>query len=385
MFQPDYSGGGFLNLIASIAEACGAPPRHTVLAALAPAELAEAANVVLMIIDGLGDRYLQARAPRGELGRRRRGAISAVFPSTTAAAITTSYTGYAPLEHGLTGWFTYFGEAGCVAAPLPGRTRGDDLPLAARGVPLARLFVAPSLLDALARRAIVVTYAPIADSAYNRHHCGHAERRTYNDRSDFVAQIEAAVRSGNDRKFVYAYWPRFDTLAHRHGVASAEAAAEFEAIDAAFGALLARLSGSDTIVLATADHGFLDSGPAESLDLADSPGLAALLRFPLCGERRMAFCHVQPGREREFAARAREWLDGRAEVRASRELAEEGWFGPGVPHPQLGERIGDLALVMNGRYTLKDRTPGEKSHLHIGNHGGPSEDEMLIPLVVAKA
>src|SRR5256886_5659830 len=53
--------------------------------------------------------------------------------STTASAITTSYTGRTPLEHGLTGWFTYFGAAGCVASPLQFRSRGENLPLQQRG------------------------------------------------------------------------------------------------------------------------------------------------------------------------------------------------------------------------------------------------------------
>ena len=39
---------------------------------------------------------------------------------------------------------------------------------------------------------------------------------------------------------------------------------------------------------------------------------------------------------------------------------------------------------MRGRGTVKDWVPGESRHLHIGNHGGMSEDEMRIPLVVAK-
>jgi len=47
-------------------------------------------------------------------------------------------------------------------------------------------------------------------------------------------------------------------------------------------------------------------------------------------------------------------------------------------------KIGDVALVMNGRGTVKDWVSGEPRHLHIGNHGGMSEDEMNIPLVVAK-
>jgi hypothetical protein len=63
-------------------------------------------------------------------------------------------------------------------------------------------------------------------------------------------------------------------------------------------------------------------------------------------------------------------------------LVEQGWFGPGTPHPRLAERVGDVAIVMRERYTLKDWTPGEGRHLHIGNHGGTSEDEMLIPLIL---
>jgi hypothetical protein len=69
----------------------------------------------------------------------------------------------------------------------------------------------------------------------------------------------------------------------------------------------------------------------------------------------------------------------------SEQLVDEGWFGPGTPHPRLKERIGDVALVMHGRYTVKDWTPGESRHLHIGNHGGTHEDEMLIPLIVEEA
>ena len=44
-----------------------------------------------------------------------------------------------------------------------------------------------------------------------------------------------------------------------------------------------------------------------------------------------------------------------------------------------------MTLLMTGCYTVKDWTPGEAHHLHIGNHGGTSEDEMRIPLVVAHA
>ncbi len=382
--KPDYSGGGFVNLVASIAQSRGASARHAPHAQLPPEELREARNVVFVIVDGLGDNWLRANGAGSELERRRRGAIVSVFPSTTASAITTSYTGCTPLEHGLTGWYGYFSAAGCVAATLPFRSRGDNLPLAARGVDPRAIYRSPPLVDELATRALIVSPRSIIDSDYNRHHCGRAARLAYDTLDECIAQTEAAVKSDAQRKYVYTYWPDFDTYAHRHGVASREAARAFESFDAAFGKLLARLAGSDSIVVATADHGFIDSPEDELLLLEKSPGLGALLRYPLCGERRVAYCHVQEGRIGEFMSRARDWLGDKADVRASRELVDEGWFGDGAPHPLLAERIGDVTLVMRERYTIKDWVPGEPRHLHIGNHGGTSEDEMRVPLVIAR-
>ncbi len=379
MLRPDYAGGGFANLIASIIEACGGAPRHAPLSCLPPAELAAAGNVVLLIVDGLGDRYLQREGGGGALIARRRGAITSVFPSTTASAITTSYTGWTPFEHGLTGWFTLFGEAGCVASPLPFQRRGDRASL---GVQPASVYRAGSLFDGLARRSIVVSFRPIIDSAYNVHHCGRAERLAYDKLDGLVAQTVAAVKSGPEPKFVYAYWPEFDTLSHRFGNGSDQVRAHFKAVDEAYAELMQRLAGTDTLVVATADHGFIDSVGADALEFADAPGLAGLLRYPLCGESRIAFCHVQEGRTREFMQRAADWLGERAQVRPSMELAEEGWFGGGAAHPRFAERIGDVALMMHGRATVKDWTPGEPRHRHVGHHGGASEDEMLIPLMV---
>jgi Type I phosphodiesterase / nucleotide pyrophosphatase len=374
--RPDYSGGSLVNLVASIVAARGGNALHPPLRNLP--DLSDARNLVLLIVDGLGDNYLMRRGAGGELARRRRASLTSVFPSTTASAITTSYTGRTPLEHGLTGWFTYFGEAGCVSAALPFRSRGDHLPLARRGVTPEQVYVGGSIFESIPHSSFVVTYKEIIDSEYNLLHCRGARRVAYETLDELVSAIEGVVKSAGERKFVYAYWPVYDMVSHRYGCESAEAFAELLKIDAAFGSLLERLSGTDSLVIATADHGFIDVAPEESFEL---PGaLAAMLRFPLCGERRVAYCHVHD--VKTFMEKAKGWLGERADVLESSKLVEEGWFGPGTPHPRLKERIGDVTLVMRGRYTVKDWTPGESRHLHIGNHGGTSEDEMLIPLIL---
>jgi hypothetical protein len=377
--RPDYAGGSLVNLVATIVAARGGKAAHAPLKNLCLDP--EVRNVVLLIIDGLGDNYLARHGAGSELARRRRRALTSVFPSTTASAITTSYTGRTPLEHGLTGWFVYFGAAGCVSAALPFRRRGDMSALGARGVSAEDIYDTPPFFASLDASSFVVTFRDIVDSQYNRVHCRGAERIAYDNADALVAGIERAVKSGSARKFIYAYWPHYDAISHRHGCESREAAAQFALIDAAFGALMKRLAGTDTTVIATADHGFIDVAPEESLELP--PALFPQLRLPLCGERRIAYCHVHsPG---EFAARAADWLGERGDVMPSARLIEEGWFGPGEPHPRLAERIGDVALLMRGRYTVKDWTPGEPRWLHIGNHGGTHEDEMSIPLIVEEA
>jgi hypothetical protein len=255
------------------------------------------------------------------------------------------------------------------------------LPLSRRGVTPEQIYLGPSVFETIPVRSIVVTYKDIIDSEYNSCHCRGAQRVAYETVQELVAGVEAAVKSDAERKFVYAYWPLYDMVSHRYGSESAQAEAELRRIDAAFGTLLARLAGTESLVIATADHGFIDVAPEESLELPAF--LAALLRFPLCGERRVAYCHVHDSAT--FIKKAEDWLGERADVMPSRRLVDEGWFGPGTPHPRFAERIGDVALVMRGRYTIKDWAPGESRHLHIGNHGGTSEDEMAIPLIMEAA
>jgi hypothetical protein len=108
-----------------------------------------------------------------------------------------------------------------------------------------------------------------------------------------------------------------------------------------------------------------------------------MLRFPLCGERRVAYCHVHDSSG--FMKKAKDWLGDRADVMPSESMVEQGWFGPGTRHPRFSERIGDVTLLMRGLCSVLDWTPGERRHRHIGQHGGASADEILIPLIVGSA
>ena len=384
--KPDYQGGSIVNLMASVVAGFGGRSEYLPARDLPAAEIASARNVVLIVLDGVGERHLLRARPGGALVRHLRAGLTSTFPSTTAAAITTFMTGLAPQAHGLTGWHMYFRELGAVLAVLPFRPRHGGPSLAANGgVTPAELLGHAPVFDQLDALSFVISPAAIVESDFNRAVSGRARRIGYARLEDLFGAAGDIARTGAGRQYVYAYYSELDTLAHAAGIASGEVEAELARVDDAFERFLGEIAGTDTLVVVTADHGFVDTRPETVIDLADHPALAATLALPLCGEPRVAYCYVKPGQGAAFEHYVESRLGHAASVRASADLAAEGWFGPGVPHPRLADRIGDYVLVMKDRYAIRDLLPGERRHAQIGVHGGTSEDEMRVPLVVARA
>ena len=198
-----------------------------------------------------------------------------------------------------------------------------------------------------------------------------------------VERIAGIVGNARARTYVSAYWPVLDTLSHKFGASSAKAWRHLAEIDLHFARLRAALAGSGTLLVLTADHGFVDVRPESRLDADTVPHLSAMLAHPLCGEPRLAYCHVRDAHRADFEQRASAALGGAGRVVESASMVEDGWFGLADPHPRLHERVGDHALVMNDGCAITDRVAGEKPFRQIGVHGGVSRDEMHVPLVVA--
>ncbi|MBK5935741.1 hypothetical protein CCR81_02840, partial [Halorhodospira halophila] len=180
------------------------------------------------------------------------------------------------------------------------------------------------------------------------------------------------------------YWPDLDTLSHQHGVDSAPVRDQFRSIDIAWQRLLDGVQGTDTVVLATADHGLIDTAPERTLYLEDHPELAEMLALPLCGEPRAAYCYLRPGTETDFQLYCRERLGAVCQVARAEELLAAGWFGPMPEHPRLRRRIGDWVLLPADGWVIKDRLVGEGRFAQVGVHGGASASEQWVPLIAAR-
>ncbi len=382
---PDYERGSIVNLMSSIQTALGAGSgSYAPLPQLPAHRLSEDRNVVLLVVDGLGHGYLSRHGSGGTLCKHLEGRITSVFPPTTVTAITTFLTGTAPQQHGLTGWFIYFKELGSVASVLHFAPRYGGTSLEDAGIDPRVIIDHPSIFERIEARSYAVLPKRIADSAYSRVTCEGAERRPYTTLEELFQSVGDILRENEERKYVYAYWPELDHLGHVHGIASEQAAARFAQLDTAFADFLRSIEGTETSVIVTADHGFIDPTPEEQISLDDHPQLTATLTLPLCGEPRTAYCYVHPEKVEEFEKYIESELAYCATFTRSRALIDQGYFGLGEPHPHLAERIGHYVLQMKDHYAIKDWVLGEPRFVPVGVHGGLSEEELYVPLIVVR-
>ena len=120
--RPDYSGGGIVNLMASIIRARGGKSPHRPLCGLPPSALRPYKKIVLLLLDGLGAKQLHQFILSGKgrnfLALHPWQKITTACPATTAAVVTTLATGSAPAEHAILGWHLHLPDLGMVGTIL---------------------------------------------------------------------------------------------------------------------------------------------------------------------------------------------------------------------------------------------------------------------------
>jgi hypothetical protein len=383
MYLPDYNGGSIVNLMSSILQALGGESLYQPLPALSPAELSASRNIVLIVIDGLGYEYLVKNGRGTVFYEHLQDKITSVFPSTTAAGVTTFATGVAPQQHAITGWFVHLKELGAVSAVLPFKPRHGGPPFSKAEVKPEEIFTQAPLSTKIKAKSYAIMPRQLVKSDYNRAMAGETKLVGYRNLGGFFKTIRKVIRSNKkQQKYIYAYWPEFDTLSHEYGNGGQKAAIHFAELNKRLTSFLKSLNRTDTTIIITADHGFIDADQSKRIELKDHPQLMETLTLPLCGEGRAAYCYVRPARTAQFEAYVTEYFGDKCEMFRSEDLIAGNYFGLFEPNPRLFERVGDYVLIMKENYVLRDSLLGESRHAHIGYHGGVSKEEMFVPLVV---
>ncbi|WP_290811840.1 alkaline phosphatase family protein [Halovivax sp.] len=363
--------------------------------------LTDVETVVCVLLDGFGyDHWTRVEDDHALLRRfAESGAVTpltSIYPSETAAAFTSIHTGRPALEHGLLGWFQYLAFADRDAITLPFTTLdGTPIDDVAPGATATDLFEGCSIYEGDGNAdATVRTVLPasIADSKYSLAIYDGVDRIPYEGPAAFAATVRAAVDAAEGPTLIHAYEPSIDAVGHAEGTSSermrATVADLLRALREEFVESLDPGDAARTLLVVTADHGILDTVPAENVDMTTWDrwrSLQGTFRVDEEGEPRRptgsprnAHFHVRPDRRAEARELLEERVDG---LVLTRETAlERDLFGPGEPSALFERRCGDLIAVHRDRGLC---WRADDTQL-VGMHGGVTRAEMLVPFAAAR-
>lgn len=365
---PDYGGANLSGVIPALLQPPGNRPDWL------PPLAAQAEQVVLLVLDGLGWLQLQDRlgaAPN--LATMAGGPITSVVPTTTATALTSLTVGAPPAAHGVVGYRVVVeGPGGAeVMNVLKWKVPSGD----------ARPFVDPDrfqLLDPFRGRPVpVVSKADFAGTAFTQTHQRGARQIGWYQASGMAVAVKQLVDSGEP--LVYAYYDGVDRVAHVQGFGEFYDA-ELVAVDRIVGDLMDALP-AEAMLVVTADHGQVQVGP-NVVELDESVLTQVAMQS---GEPRFRWLHTTDGTPEaadKLAAALLERYGDEAWVATYAEVSSGGWLGGPLP-AQLRGRVGDVALVPFEPVAYLEPGEAAESRL-ICRHGSLTEQEMLVPLVAAR-
>jgi hypothetical protein len=361
-------------------------------------------KVILLLIDGFGWHQWLRDAERYDFFNRitAHGVVApltTVFPSTTAAALTSIHSGLTPQEHGLPEWWVYFDELDAIAASLPFTplgARGRDRLLEV-GVKPSMLFQGKSIYQTLAKAQIpsfTVIRDAYAHSAYSSLVHKGSVTIPYINASDLLVNLRQRISEVSGPAYFFVYWDAVDAISHTYGPHTEQYHAELTG----FSYLLQREliekiprhTAADVLLMVTADHGHINVAPRETLYLNRYPRFVRSLQVSHAGQRilpwgspRDVFLRVQEERLLEVAAWLTERLAGKATVITTAEALRRQLFGIGKLHKRFKHRVGNLLILPDNKYLIWfEHLKGRKFALR-GMHGGLRPDEMLIPFAAA--
>ena len=359
-------------------------------------------KVIVLLIDALGWRFIEPRLERYPFLRRFRdqGVVSmltAQFPSTTAAHMTTLSTGLTPAESGVFEWFYYEPQLDRVITPLLFSLAGDESrdTLVAQHIDPAMLYPPPLIRQQMTAAGVTLyngLHSDYAQTTYSTYMRADGESLPFRAHAEGLATLAQSVIKTPGKGYYFHYIDTIDALLHQYGPDAPQVEAEIDTLLYALETHLHQTLASgahNTLLLLTADHGQMGVDPASTIYLNDhDPTLIDLLRTrrdgqPIYygGSARDMFLYIRPERLAEAETRIRAIAGDAATVCRVSDLIDAGYFGVGSPSAAFLGRVGNLLVLPGPGQLVWWRLNDRSVQRFRGHHGGLSPEEMEIGLL----
>jgi len=327
---------------------------------------------VLILIDGMGqdaiDKYGDQFPIFDELKRVKK--LYTNFPSTTATSLSTLGTGVLPGIHGMLGY--------TVRVPRSDNRLLNALKWDERVDPVMWQKV-PTLFERAALAGVSVTHVAAKryeGSGFTQAALRGAKYVGANGVNEMATAVSAALKP--QPSFVYTYLNTLDSAGHSDGVGSDKWLTALQQVSE-FIIKVKQLAPVGTRIWVTSDHGMVNS--TEQVILGQDNKLLENVTL-IGGEPRARHIYIKEGAVSETIIQWQEFFGNRARVLSKDTAIKDGLFGPVVTEDSH-DRLGDLIAIANNDLILVDPARVREESSMVGHHGGVTDIEVEIPLLLA--
>ncbi len=332
-------------------------------------------NVVLLVLDGLGNQILNHFEPDGFLRHHQVDTLNAVFPPTTVAAINTLESGLSPKEHGWLGWSLYFKEFNRFIDifPYQDSMTFEKLPLSEKDG--KHLLKYKDVYTQIKTRSQTKSYVVHPQSIKKE---GENFTSVYSQNFEETIKIVRELCKDEEPKYIYAYSSEPDSSLHVLGTKSIEVGNLIAEMEYVIKHYLSDLK--DTLVIITADHGLIDID--EHVDISSIKELNDCLLMPCFMEPRCTSYFVKEDKKVLFKELFLQHFENDFMFFSKDEVRKNSLFGFGKEHKKWNDFVGDFISVAKGKKTIIYRNKEKPSYSFKAHHAGMTDEEMLVPLIV---
>jgi hypothetical protein len=327
---------------------------------------------VLILIDGMGqdaiDKYGDQFPIFDELKRVKK--LYTNFPSTTATSLSTLGTGVLPGIHGMLGY--------TVRVPRSDNRLLNALKWDERVDPVMWQKV-PTLFERAALAGVSVTHVAAKryeGSGFTQAALRGAKYVGANGVDEMATAVSAALKP--QPSFVYTYLNTLDSAGHSDGVGSDKWLTALQQVSE-FITKVKQLAPVGTRIWVTSDHGMVNS--TEQAILGQDNKLLENVTL-IGGEPRARHIYIKEGAVSETIIQWQEFFGSKVKVLSKDNAIKDGLFGPVVTEDSH-DRLGDLIAIANSDLILVDPSRVREESSMVGHHGGVTDIEVEIPLLLA--
>lgn len=383
MIKPDYTNS-ILNVTSSILENYEVQPFHPALKQ--KLNLSEKQNVVLFVLDGFGMNLYKRFAENTFLQVHFIDTITSVFPSTTSAAISSITNGRSPLEHGAIGWTLYFKEFAKNIDYLP---NWDSITTTVQNpfkYNIYDILGAESIFSILRKQCPDLCLYQITEAglktSFNVNlvaaNTTLMSPNSYEDRYELI--LKTIKQHPQLRKFIYSYSASPDHLEHHHGVFSEQVEKFLQQTFNSLKILCEKLSGTNSTIIITADHGLIDID--EYYYLNEDKDLFQSVILPAFPEPRFISFFIKNHRRQQFIKAAQKY-ENDFWILSREDFFHENLLGFGKEHAKIDDFVGDYLFIAKSTKALRAiyQQNGKWKEEFKAHHAGITASEMQVPLL----